>query len=181
MFANPAVRLCGAAGCLLTGLWLASPITNPICSPAVGAAPPVPSVVKPSSSQETVALALCRQQLNLRQLAESIPDGASLWLDLEGSLLDPQVFAWLGDLGSLEELSLVGTGVGDGQLRQVCQAPRLKRLDLRGTPITKGAVPILAGVPELRWLDVRGTTLKRTDVAPLEVLLPELSILCDQL
>ena len=179
MFVPSEVRPCGAAGCLLFGLWMVSQVTIS-WSPVVRAAPGEVREVEPLSSGDTVALALCRQQLSIRQLAESIPDGVSLLLDLEGSLLDPQAFAWLGDLGSLEELSLVGTGIGDRQLQQVCQAPRLMRLDLRGAPITKAAVPILAGVPELRWLDVRGTILRRTDVAPLEVLLPELSILCDQ-
>jgi hypothetical protein len=134
----------------------------------------------PSSCLEPVAVSLCRQPVTLRQLAESTPPRGVLWLDLEGSMLDPRVCAWLGNLGHLEELCLVGTGVDDLQLEQVCRAPRLRSLDLRGPPISPSAVVGLAGLSELRWLDVRGTRLGAEDVAVLKTLHPGVEIFYDR-
>lgn len=63
----------------------------------------------------------------------------------------------LAGLASLEQLSLVGTGLTDKGMKHLAGLERLQRLELASTPVTDAGLEHLAGLKKLRSLGLNAT------------------------
>lgn len=97
-----------------------------------------------------------------------------VWLDVSFSNAKSIDLVWLGNLKSLERLSLEGTAIDESTMELISHLPRLKELDLSQCALDDAALRPLKALRTLETLWLSGTQVT-AESAPLIESLPKLT------
>ncbi len=146
------------------------PLITLIATASVFAADPAPDAGPPPSDAETKAVAeLAKLGVEARPIAAGI-NWRSASVRLAAAKPDPQIFALLKDVASLQELDLASVPLADGDLAQIAGLVNLRVLHLEKTPTTDAMLAHLKGLKNLTYLNLYGTQVTDAGLPQLNAL-----------
>lgn len=133
------------------------PILVLITTVAAFAADPAPEAGPAPTEAETKAVAeLAKLGIDVSPIAANI-NWRSASIRPAGTKPDAKVFPLLKDVANLQELSLPGVPIEDGDLANIAGLVNLRVLHLEKTPVTDAGLAHLKGLKNLAYLNIYGT------------------------
>ena len=133
------------------------PILVLITTVAAFAADPAPDAGPAPTEAETKAVAeLAKLGIDVSPIAANI-NWRSASIRPAGTKPDAKVFPLLKDVANLQELSLPGVPIEDGDLANIAGLVNLRVLHLEKTPVTDAGLTHLKGLKNLAYLNIYGT------------------------
>ena len=133
------------------------PILVLITTVAAFAADPAPDAGPAPTEAETKAVAeLAKLGIDVSPIAANI-NWRSASIRPAGTKPDVKVFPLLKDVANLQELSLPGVPIEDGDLANIAGLVNLRVLHLEKTPVTDAGLTHLKGLKNLAYLNIYGT------------------------
>ena len=146
------------------------PIIALFATIAAHAADPAPDAGPPPSEAEKKAVAeLAKLGIDVSPIAANI-NWRSASIRAAGTKPDPKVFPLLKDVANLQELSLPGVLIEDGDLAQIAGLTNLRVLHLEKTPTTDAMLGHLKALKNLKYLNIYGTQVTDAGLAQLNPL-----------
>lgn len=97
-------------------------------------------------------------------------------LNLNYTLVSPNIGKLLKNMRSLETLSLRGTQINNSSMRDLGSLPNLRQLDIRNTPISDGGFSQLSWAPQLQRVQIAGTNVSVGAIGSLTQRKPAIQI-----
>lgn len=133
------------------------PILVLITTVAAFAADPAPDAGPAPTEAETKAVAeLAKLGIDVSPIAANI-NWRSASIRPAGTKPDAKVFPLLKDVANLQELSLPGVPIEDGDMANIAGLVNLRVLHLEKTPVTDAGLTHLKGLKNLAYLNIYGT------------------------
>lgn len=133
------------------------PILVLITTVAAFAADPAPEAGPAPTEAETKAVAeLAKLGIDVSPIAANI-NWRSASIRPAGTKPDAKVFPLLKNVANLQELSLPGVPIEDGDLANIAGLVNLRVLHLEKTPVTDAGLAHLKGLKNLAYLNIYGT------------------------
>ena len=146
------------------------PILALFTTVAAFAADPAPDAGPPPAEAESKAIAeLTKLGIDVSPIAANI-NWRSASIRPAGAKPDAKVFPLLKDVANLQELSLAGVPIEDGDLANIAGLVNLRVLHLEKTPVTDAGLAHLKGLKNLTYLNIYGTQVTDAGLPQLNAL-----------
>ncbi|MEO7319112.1 MAG: hypothetical protein ABIZ56_09005 [Chthoniobacteraceae bacterium] len=146
------------------------PILAFLTTVAAFAAEPAPDAGPPPGEAETKAIAeLTKLGIDVSPIAANI-NWRSASIRPAGTKPDAKVFPLLKEVANLQELSLPGVPIEDGDLANIAGLVNLRVLHLEKTPVTDAGLAHLKGLKNLTYLNIYGTQVTDAGLPHLNAL-----------